>query len=179
MLCFFFVLISVSPGRVTAAVDDHLKPLVTLMIQRLQLSREVAWSKCSAGIPVADPAREAKMLAALKSAGAQEGISSVEVARLFVPQIAASRRYQEELIAGWCSGIDIPKIEPLDLAADIRPRLDKVNREMLRQWAMVCREPLGWADRKEAQRMLGTRGIPSDVARIAVSPLGGRSQGSR
>jgi hypothetical protein len=119
------------------------------------------------------------MLADLKAAGAQEGISSAEVARLFVPQIAASRRYQEELIAGWRWGIDFPKIEPLDLAADIRPRLDKVNREMLRQWVMVCREPLGWADREEALRMLGARGIPSDVARIAVSPLGGRSQGSR
>jgi hypothetical protein len=112
------------------------------------------------------------MLTDLKAAGAQEGLSSAEVVRLFLPQIAASRRYQEELIAGWRSGIDVPKIEPLDLTKDIRPRLDKVNHEMLREWAKVCRDPLDWADRQEAQSMIGERGIPADVAKIAVSAFG-------
>jgi chorismate mutase-like protein len=175
----FWVLITAFPASVTAAVDAPLNPLVTLMIQRLQLSREVAWNKCRAGIPVADPAREARMLTDLRSAGVQEGLSAAEVTRLFLPQIAASRRYQEELIAGWRSGIDIPRIEPLDLAAEIRPRLDKVNREMLRQWVKICREPLDWADKEEARRMLMERGIPSDVAKIAVGPLGGPGPGSR
>jgi chorismate mutase-like protein len=175
----FWVLITAFPASVTAAVNAPLNPLVTLMIQRLQLSREVAWNKCRAGIPVADPAREARMLTDLRSAGVQEGLSAAEVTRLFLPQIAASRRYQEELIAGWRSGIDIPRIEPLDLAAEIRPRLDKVNREMLRQWVKICREPLDWADKEEARRMLMERGIPSDVAKIAVGPLGGPGPGSR
>jgi len=142
LLGLSFLLVTVFPCRLTASVDGRLQPLVTLMIQRLQLSREVAWSKCRAGIPVADPVREARMLTELKLAGAEYGLSSSEVVRLFLPQIAASRRYQEELIAGWRTGIDVPKIAPLDLKADIRPRLDKVNREMLRQWATVCRCPL-------------------------------------
>lgn len=172
------VWITVFPGRVTASVDDDLKPLVTLMIQRLQLSREVAWSKCRTGIPVADPAREARMLADLKAAGARDGLSTAEVTRFILPQIAASRRYQEELIAGWRSGINVPKVEPLDLAADIRPRLDKVNREILRQWAVVCRGTLDWADREEAERMIRERGVPADVARMAAGPLGVRG-GSR
>lgn len=143
------------------------------MIQRLQLSREVAWSKCRSGMPVADAAREAHMLTELKVEGKAAGLSAAEVVRLFLPQIAASRRYQEELIAGWCSGIDVPKIAPLDLASEIRPRLDKLNREMLRQWGLVCHAPLDWADREEAGRMLIERGIPADVAKIAVSPLAG------
>jgi chorismate mutase-like protein len=149
------------------------------MIQRLQLSREVAWSKYGAGIPVFDPSREARMLTDLKTAGSEAGLSSAEVSRLFLPQIAASRRYQEELIAEWRSGIDVPKIKPLDLASEIRPRLDKVNREMLSQWRTVCRNSLDWADREEAERMLRERGIPADVARIAVSPLGGPGTVSR
>lgn len=179
LLGLSFVWITAFPGRVTASVDDSLKPLVTLMIQRLQLSREVAWSKSRSGIAVADPAREARMLTGLKAAGSEAGLAPAEVVRLFLPQIAASRRYQEELIAGWRSGIDVPKIPALDLASDIRPRLDKVNREMLRQWAMVCRGPLDWADREEAERMIRERGIPGDVARIAAGPLGGCGQGSR
>ena len=119
------------------------------------------------------------MLTDLKTAGSEAGLSSAEVSRLFLPQIAASRRYQQELISEWRSGIDVPKIKPLDLASEIRPRLDKVNREMLLQWARVCRDPLDWADREEALRMLVQRGIPADVARIAVSPLGGSGTGSR
>ena len=170
---FMGLLLTAFPCRLQADVNEHLNPLVTLMIQRLQLSREVAWSKCRAGIPVADPAREARMLTDLKTMGSHTDLSSSEVSRLFLPQIAASRRYQEELIAGWRSGIDVPKIKPLDLA-EIRPRLDKVNQEMLRQWAVVYHTQFDWADREEAQRMLRERGIPSDVAKIAVSPLGGQ-----
>ena len=113
------------------------------------------------------------MLTDLKTMGSHTDLSSSEVSRLFLPQIAASRRYQEELMAGWRSGIDVPKIKPLDLA-EIRPRLDKVNQEMLRQWAVVYHTQFDWADREEAQRMLRERGIPSDVAKIAVSPLGGQ-----
>ena len=91
------------------------------------MSREVAWSKCRAGIPVAEPAREAMMLATLKTTGSRIGLSSVEVSSLFLPQIAASRRYQEELIAGWRFGMNVPRIKPHDLVSEIRPRLDKVN----------------------------------------------------
>ena len=173
-LLLLSLLLTTFPSSGMAAVDERLNPLVTLMIQRLQLSREVAWSKCRAGIPVADPVREARMLTDLKIAGRQDGLSSEEVTRLFIPQIAASRRYQEELIAGWRSGIDVPKLKPLDLASEIRPRLDKLNREMLRQWTLVCRAPLDWADREEAERMLRDRGISPDVARIAASPFGGK-----
>ena len=170
LLCVCLLLTVFSSSGI-AAVDDRLNPLVTLMIQRLQLSREVAWSKCQAGIPVADPIREARILTDLKAAGRQEGLTSEEVSRLFIPQIAASRRYQEELIAGWRSGIDVPKIKPLDLAAEIRPRLDKLNREMLRRWEVVCHTHLDWADREEAERMLRDRGISPDVAKIAARPL--------
>ena len=165
------LLLTAFPSSGIAAVGERLNPLVTLMIQRLQLSREVAWSKCLTGIPVADPVREARMLTDLKAAGRQEGLSSEEVTRLFIPQIAASRRYQQELITGWRSGIDVPKIKALDLSSEIRPRLDKVNREMLRQWAVVCRSSLDWEDREEAERMLRVRGISSDVAKIATRPL--------
>jgi chorismate mutase len=168
----FLVLLLAFPVRMTADVSEKLDSLVTLMIQRLQLSREVAWSKCQSGGPVADPAREARMLTGLKASGEVLGLPPSQVSRLFLPQIAASRRYQEELLVGWRSGIDVPKIAPLDLEKQIRPRLDTVNSELLLQWAKVYRCPLDWADREEALRMLRQRGIPDEVAKIAVRPLG-------
>ena len=67
-LLLLSLLLTTFPSSGMAAVDERLNPLVTLMIQRLQLSREVAWSKCRAGIPVADPVREARMLTDLKIA---------------------------------------------------------------------------------------------------------------
>jgi chorismate mutase len=163
-------ILALLPGNSNAAVSERLDPLITMMIQRLQLSREVAWYKCRAGIPVADPAREARMLADLKSTGSHDGLSPEEVKRLFLPQIAASRRYQEELVAGWRSGIDVPRIKPLDLATEIRPRLDKLNREMLREWVLVCHAPFGWADREEAERMLRERGIPPTLPKSRSVP---------
>lgn len=170
-LLLFGLVLMIAPCRLTASVSDRLDPLVMLMIQRLQLSHEVAWSKCRLGKPVADPAREARMLADLKTAGAGLGLSSAEVLRLFLPQIAASCRYQEELIAGWRAGIDIPKIKPLDLATEIRPQLDTVNHEMLHQWRLVFRAPLGRADRDEAVRTMRSHGIPEEIANIAARPL--------
>jgi chorismate mutase len=170
-LLLICLMVAVTPSRLSASVSERIDPLVTLMIQRLQLSREVAWSKCRLGIPVADPAREARMLTDLKTAGADMGLSAAEVNRLFLPQIAASRRYQEELIAGWRTGIDVPKIKPLDIATEIRPRLDKVNHGMLCQWQLVCHTPLDWADREEAERMIVAHGIPAEIAKIAVRPF--------
>jgi hypothetical protein len=114
------------------------------------------------------------MLTDLKASGWKVGLSSSEVSRLFVPQIAASRRFQEELIAGWRAGVGVPKMKPVDLATEIRPRLDRINQGMLSQWVLVCRSPFDWADREEALRMLQLHGIPAEVARIAVSPLGGK-----
>jgi chorismate mutase len=168
------LVVMVAPSRLTASVSERLDPLVMLMVQRLQLSREVAWTKCRLGIPVADPAREARMLTDLKTEGSTLGLTATEVTRLFLPQIAASRRYQEELIAGWRTGIDLPKIKPLDIATEIRPRLDRVNHEMLRQWKLVCRAPLDWADREEAERTILAHGIPAEIAKIAARPLGKR-----
>jgi len=49
-----------------------------------------------------------------------------------------------------------------------------VNHEMLRQWVVVSRSRVDWADREEAERMLRERGIPADVAKIAAKPLGGQ-----
>ena len=175
-MILLFLAVTACPCRVTASTNEHLATLVVLMIQRLQLSREVAWSKYQSGTQVADPSREARMLTDLKAAGQANGLSSLDVARLFLPQIAASRRYQEELIAGWRSGIDVPKVQPLVIASEIRPRLDKVNREMLLQWARIFHTHLDWADREEADRTLRESGIPAEVARMAVLPLEGPSQ---
>ena len=151
--------------------------LVNSIVARLLLSREVAWSKFCSHAKVRDLAREAKVLTDLKVEGVKIGLSPGEVVFLFKPQIVASCRLQEELIAGWASGIGLPKpsTPPKNLATDIRPLLDKVDGTLLRQWKAVSSKPFDRVDYYSAVQMIQEQGISNDVARIAARPLGPRN----
>lgn len=150
--------------------------LVRLIISRLDLSREVAWSKFCSHSRVRDPEREERVLAAMKSEGEKLGIPGDRVFHLFKPQIIASCRLQEELIAGWGSGsIPRPPSPPKDLQREIRPDLDKVDGALLRVWSVVSAKPWDRADFYAAERMIEERGFTPDVAKIAARPLAGSS----
>jgi chorismate mutase-like protein len=149
--------------------QDHL---VASIITRLELAREVAWTKFQNHAPVADLAREAAILTALKSAGKKLGLTEDQVSALFVPQIAASRRAQEELIAGWRFGSPRPKTPPKDLQRDIRPLVTKISLELLQEWKDLPPQSLSSTFRRDAEKQIIAKGFSPDVARIAASPLG-------
>lgn len=150
--------------------------LVRLIISRLDLSKEVAWSKFSNHAKVRDLAREAKVLTDLKAEGERMGIPGERVDALFRPQIVASCRLQEEVMAGWASGVlPPPSTRPRDLQREIRPELDKVDRALLRVWRIVSAKPWDRADFYAAEGMIEDRGFSTDVAKIAARPLAGSS----
>ncbi len=146
--------------------------LVTSIIARLELARDVAWTKYQHHAQVADLAREAAILTALKSEGEKIGLTADQVSRLFVPQIAASRRAQEELIGAWKFGSPQPKIPPKDLQHEIRPQVIKVSLDLLHEWKDLSPQSLSLAFQKEAEQRIVAKGFSPDVARIAASPLG-------
>lgn len=150
----------------------ELEGIARLLAIRLALVREVAWSKANEGIRVADPAREAAVLTSLKEQGRKYSLNPNQVSALFLPQIVASRRYQEELLQQWRAGLDRPKTKPLDLRSELRPRIDRLDSELLRGWAAFPRDQIDDWSRTEALKILCERGIPVEVARIAVRPLG-------
>jgi len=156
-----------------AAVSDRPEDLlVRLIIARLDLSREVAWSKFSRHAKVRDPEREARVLAAMKSEGEKLGIPGDRVFLLFKPQIIASCRLQEELMAGWAGGsIPKPLTPAKDLQREIRPDLDKVDQAMLRVWRVVSGKSWDRADFFATQGMIEQSGFSPDVAKIAARPL--------
>lgn len=160
------------PGAKADEERPEMVELTRLLALRLALVREVAWSKANAGIPVADPAREAALLTALKQEGKNYSLTSDQVSTLFLPQIVASRRYQEELLASWRAGMARPKTKPLDLRADLRPRIDHLDADLLRNWAAFPHDQLDAWSFDAAVKMLRERGIPAEVARIAARPLG-------
>lgn len=145
------------------------------IIARLLISREVAWNKFCRHAQVRDLAREAKVLTDLKEQGKQIGLAPEDVVTLFKPQIVASCRLQEELMAGWASGaLPRPSTPPKDLQVEIRPLLDKVDRTLLLQWKTVSSNSYDRGDYYAAVRTIEDQGFSADVAKIAARPFSPR-----
>ncbi len=161
-------------GLIQLHAEDRPEDLLLrLIIARLDLSREVAWSKFSRHAKVSDPEREARVLAGMRSEGEKMGIPGDQVFLLFKPQIIASCRLQEELIAGWGSGaIPRPPTPPKDLQREVRPDLDKVDGALLKVWRVLAGKKWDRADFHAAQGVIEQSGFSADVAKIAARPLG-------
>jgi chorismate mutase-like protein len=162
------LLLFLGANLVASTPCDELAGLIVL---RLQISKEVAWSKFCQGKKVADPAREAVMLTTLKQKGAALGVSPERVTALFLPEIVASRQVQEELVSGWRMGFPRPKDPPNDLSADIRPRLDALNLTMLKLWSGIPNSSLVGSYQEDAERRIFAAGFSKDVARVAARPF--------
>jgi chorismate mutase len=105
--------------------------IVDLMGQRLGIAHEVAWIKYEKQKPVRDPKREAEVLDRLALLAVPRGLDPAVVRRFFSAQIAASRAQQEDDIHRWKSGAPLPSRAPQNLATDIRPKIDALDRALL------------------------------------------------
>lgn len=168
---FLLLVLGLCLGSTGVLAVPPCEELSGLIVLRLGISRDVAWSKFCHGKKVADPAREAEMLTALKAKGATMGLSPEQVSALFLPEIVASRRVQEEMVTGWRMGMPRPSVAPGDLTADIRPRLDAVNLTMLRLWSGMPSDCLDGSFREDAEKRILSAGFSRDVARAASRPF--------
>lgn len=123
------------PAAVLPAHDGAR--LAELITQRLQVSQEVAWAKFVDQLPIKDPAREAELLERMVQQGTALGLPPEFVASFFKSQMAASRMEQMHLTRKWLRGSSLPTFPPQGLKRDLRPRLDAINTEMLRELARV------------------------------------------
>ena len=105
--------------------------LVLLIEKRLTYAFDVAWFKYPRRLPIQDPEREAAILQSLTARSGSLPVSSARVTQFFTAQMAASREFQSEIIHAWNQGTAQPRSQPVDLAKEIRPRLDAINQEML------------------------------------------------
>ncbi|MBF6328664.1 gamma subclass chorismate mutase AroQ [Nocardia transvalensis] len=124
------------PGRVAEGLDR----LVGLVLQRLETGDAVAAAKwataqASGSEPVIDdPAREAEVYDSMARAGAELGLPGGWVRQVFLGQIEASKMVQHGLIARWRFDPATVPTTPPNLAA-VRPVIDRVNGEILRELA--------------------------------------------
>lgn len=143
--------------------------LAELIVQRLEVGRQVAWIKYVNEMAVKDPEREALVLASLTEQASQLGVSPEITKDFFQAQIIASRRLQEQLIHKWKRGASLPTYPPRDLRRDIRPRMDYLGTELLKELRVVRLPDAELAKYTEAQ--IEQRGFAGLVARQATAPL--------
>jgi len=101
---------------------DHL---LDLLARRLAMMPAVARWKRARGLPIDDPAREARVLAAARDAGLAAGLAPGPVEALFRVQIALGSRIQ-------ASGVEPLEGAPdLDLQAQLRPELERLGERIV------------------------------------------------
>lgn len=110
---------------------DQLLPLVETSARRLNLAQEVAYAKWETGTAVEDPPREEHVIASAVSEGRTEGLDPSVVSRFFRAQIEANKVVQSTLLSTWHKAGKAPDHQTQDLAATIRPQLDKIQQQLI------------------------------------------------
>lgn len=110
--------------------------LTKMMSERLALMDDVAAAKWQTKTSAIDSAREVLMLEGLMNRGKGMGLPEEMVRKFFEVQIEVARTRQEVLLAKWNAG-DTPRKTDLDLAKDLRPRIDAINLAMLQSLAQL------------------------------------------
>jgi chorismate mutase len=105
------------------------------MNERLQISEQVALTKWDSGKPIQDSAREAQVIANARKQAAQRKLDPDDVADLIAAQIEASKLVQYGRIAQWQAAHKAPDTPRPNLETEIRPKLDKLQITLLKQYA--------------------------------------------
>jgi len=116
-----------------ALVDDQsvVAGVLTLADERLSLMPAVAAAKWQGHLPIADPAREAAVIASAGDRTLALGLAREPVERLFAVQIRLALAAQQRLYDRWQrDGFDYAG-PGLGLGADLRPRLDQLTDRLL------------------------------------------------
>ena len=133
------ILITLAIGGIrTASAQvpiDKLQPLVETSARRLFLAKQVALAKWDSQAPVEDPAREAQVITAAVKDGEEKGLDPTFVSHFFTAQIEANKLIQYSLLAKWHRAGIAPVHRPINLATTIRPELDQLQKELVRDLA--------------------------------------------
>lgn len=115
-----------------------------------------------------DPEREFDLVTQLIRQGNAVGLDSLAIKTFFEAQLAASREVQTELLAAWSAETaPKPTTPPLDLAADLNPRLDALTPSLLE--GIFDTPDIAIAE--TTARALAADGFSAAVIELATAPL--------
>ncbi|WP_075643784.1 chorismate mutase [Paraburkholderia monticola] len=122
-----------TPHSIGAVPDSNrtFRPLIELTVKRLRIAKQVALVKWDSGSAIEDLPREEEVLATARTEARAAGISDQEATQFFGDQIEANKLVQYGLHALWRQIGGAPDEPRANLASDIRPRLDGLQKEFL------------------------------------------------
>ena len=123
--------------RPAIAQTAALQHLLALIDERLSLMPEVARYKWNSGGAIEDLPREQALLQSVREQAVQRGLDADAVTQFFAAQIEASKVVQRELFAAWQGAGQGKFAQVVDLATQIRPRLDQLSPSLLDALAAV------------------------------------------
>ncbi|MGW6792649.1 chorismate mutase [Streptomyces chartreusis] len=120
-------------GRVSATAAEplgKLGALTGLIIERIQVSDDVAASKFGTDSPIEDPVREAQVLASVRKQAEAAGVDPDAAVAFFQDQITASKTVQRGLFDRWTAHPEEAPTTRPDLGP-IRSKLDQLTTALL------------------------------------------------
>src|SRR5262249_11535344 len=118
-----------------SAPASDMDALLAFIDLRLALMPAVAAAKATTGRPVADPAQEARVLAAVRERAGQRGADPERIVALFRAQLAAARAIQEASLATPAAAR--PAVPAVDLET-VRPALARLSDTIVDRAADVA-----------------------------------------
>ena len=128
-----FALLFVSASAFAA--PPTLEPLLNSIAERLAIADQVALSKWDSKKPVEDRPREREVIAGAVAQAAQYPLAAAEVEQFFSAQIEANKLVQYARLSTWHLQGRAPDTPRQDLAGQIRPQLDQLQKRLLQQLA--------------------------------------------
>jgi chorismate mutase len=125
-----FLISGIGTAGVQSAID-RLQPLAEISARRLAIAEQVAFAKWDSHAAVEDTRREAQVITSAVREGEFKGLDRTFVSNFFKAQIEANKVVQYSLIADWRRAGSAPAHRPINLAAVIRPQLDKLQTELI------------------------------------------------
>jgi chorismate mutase len=118
-----------------------LDRLVELVARRLALGQDVAAAKFASGGPIEDPIRERMILKSVYCALNGMGIYQEIGVQFFHDQIEANKVIQRGLHQRWrAHPEELPAVHR-NLAAEVRPKLDRITAQMMQQFIHMDEVP--------------------------------------
>jgi chorismate mutase len=137
---------------------------------------EVARAKWNSGAAITDPVREQHLLKELIREGERQGLSAAETTMFFTAQMAGAKRLQEDCFRRWQAEKRGRFHRVADLKQEIRPAIDRLNRELLQSWAAWRCHPaakklrLSHLERISQQYLIGP-GLTEQIRQKVLAPL--------
>ena len=117
-------------------VESRLEPLLDLIERRLDIAEAVALHKWDLGQPVQDDNRERQIIASVRREAPKHGLDPDRAEAFFVNQMNAGKLIQIVLLDRWRNEKQAPDTPRQDLRTELRPQLDALQHELLRNLAL-------------------------------------------